>query len=150
MDFLTMALRLLLAFALSGIVGWEREYVHKPAGLRTLILVGSGAALFVLVTLSVVESYLTLPQPDTVRFDVARIIAGIAGGVGFLGAGTTFVTRGSVHGLTTAAAIWAVAAIGVACGFGEWEIALLGTGLTFIVLRVLLPVARSTRPPNRE
>jgi putative Mg2+ transporter-C (MgtC) family protein len=134
MDFWVIAGRLALAFALGGLVGWEREHEDKPAGLRTLILVTTGAALFVLVSQAMAEA--TGGTADTVR-----IIAGIAQGIGFLGAGTIFVARGTVHGLTTAAAIWAMSAVGAACGFGVWQIALAGTALTFIALRLLGPLA---------
>ena len=70
-----------------------------------------------------------------------RIVAGVAQGIGFLGAGTIFTSRGTVHGLTTAAAIWAMSAVGVACGFGAWQMALVGTALTFVALRVLGPLS---------
>jgi putative Mg2+ transporter-C (MgtC) family protein len=80
-------------------------------------------------------------QEEDRWIDVLRIIAGIAQGVGFLGAGTIFTSRGTVRGLTTAAAICSMAAVGVACGFGMWPIALVGTVLTFIALRVLGPLA---------
>ena len=133
--------RLLLAFALGGLVGWEREREDKPAGLRTLILVSTGSALFVLVTQVVVAA------TDADNVDLLRIVAGIAQGVGFLGAGTIFTARGTVYGLTTAAAIWAMSAVGVACGFGVWQIALAGTVLTFTALRLLGPL--SVRVGNR-
>lgn len=126
--------RLGLAFVLGGLVGWEREHEDKPAGLRTLILVTTGSALFVLVAQAATEA-------AGGTMDTVRIIAGIAQGVGFLGAGTIFVARGTVHGLTTAAAIWAMSAAGAACGFGAWPIALVGTALTFIALRLLGPLA---------
>ncbi len=134
MDFGVIVGRLALAFALGGLVGWEREHEDKPAGLRTLILVTTGSALFVLVTQAVVG--VAGGQMDT-----TRIIAGIAQGIGFLGAGTIFMARGTIHGLTTAAAIWAMSAVGTACGFGAWQIALVGTVLTFIALRLLGPLA---------
>jgi putative Mg2+ transporter-C (MgtC) family protein len=136
MDMRIVAGRLALAFVLGGLVGLEREREDKPAGLRTLILVSTGAALFVLVTQ---EAAAALPDPGNI--DTLRIVAGIAQGVGFLGAGTIFVARGTVQGLTTAAAIWAMSAVGVACGLGLWQIALVGTVLTFIALRVLGPLA---------
>jgi putative Mg2+ transporter-C (MgtC) family protein len=75
-----------------------------------------------------------------VRVDLVRIIASVAQGIGFLGAGTIIIARGSVRGLTTAAAIWATSAVGVACGLGLWQIALAGTALTFIALQVLGPL----------
>lgn len=132
MDFWTILARLTLAFLLGGLIGWEREHEDKPAGLRTLILVSTGSALFVLVSLSVIEM-----MRGTTPSDPLRIIASIAQGIGFLGAGTILVARGTVLGLTTAAAVWATSAVGTACGFGLWQIALMGTVLTFIALQVL-------------
>ena len=135
MDFWVIVVRLLLAFVLGAIVGWEREREDKPAGLRTLILVSTGSALFVLVAFVAVAS-----AEGAANADSLRIVAGIAQGVGFLGAGTIFTGRGTVHGLTTAAAIWAMSAVGTACGFGAWQIALTGTVLTFVALRALGPL----------
>jgi len=132
--------RLALAFVLGGVIGWEREYEEKPAGLRTFILVCLGAALFVLVTLEVIEEAQTMTEIGPTRVDPVRLISSVAQGIGFLGAGTIFVTRGSVLGLTTAAAIWATSAIGVACGLGLWRISLVGTALTFVTLQVLGPL----------
>ena len=119
-----------MAFLMGGVVGWEREAGGKPAGLRTLILVSTGSALFVLVTQWVAETMDAGP-------DMVRIIAGIAQGIGFLGAGTIVVTHGAVHGLTTAAAVWTISAVGTACGFGAWQIALAGTLAMFVTLRVM-------------
>lgn len=130
MELLVMLGRLGLAFLLGAVVGYEREREGKPAGLRTLILVSLGSAMFVLVTEWVVKTEGTQP-------DVVRIIAGIAQGIGFLGAGTIVVTHGAVYGLTTAAAIWAISAVGTACGFGAWPIALAGTIAILIALRAL-------------
>jgi putative Mg2+ transporter-C (MgtC) family protein len=140
MSFWTLVGRLTLAFLLGGVIGWEREHEEKPAGLRTFILVCLGAALFVLVTLDVIEEAQRLVHVGPTRVDPVRIISSVAQGIGFLGAGTILVTRGSVLGLTTAAAIWATSAIGVACGLGLWRIALVGTALTFITLQVLGPL----------
>jgi putative Mg2+ transporter-C (MgtC) family protein len=136
MDIWTAALRLGFAFLLGGLVGWEREREDKPAGLRTLILVCMGSAMYVVVAQMV-------PQVEGFEGDAdpLRIIAGIAQGIGFLGAGTIFFSRGTVHGLTTAAAVWATSAVGVACGHGMWQIALVGALLTVVTLRLLLPLA---------
>ena len=134
MDIWTILGRLGLAFLLGALVGVEREQEDKPAGFRTLILVTSGSALFVLVTQSLVEA-------TTGAIDVGRIIAGVAQGIGFLGAGTIVITQRTVYGLTTAAAIWAMSAVGVACGYGMWEIGVVGTALTFVTLRLLGPLA---------
>lgn len=152
MSLWTIVGRLVLAFVLGGVIGWEREYEEKPAGLRTFILVCLGAALFILVTLEVVEEAQTLTEVGPTRVDPVRLISSVAQGIGFLGAGTIFVTRGSVLGLTTAAAIWATSAIGVACGLGLWRISLVGTVLTFITLQVLGPLTPHLggRPRSHE
>lgn len=140
MSFWTVLGRLTLAFVLGGIIGWEREYEDKPAGLRTFILVCVGAALFTLTVLETVELAQSISTAGPTRVDPVRIISSIAQGIGFLGAGTILVSRGSVLGLTTAAAIWATSAVGVASALGLWEIALVGTLLAFIALRVLGPL----------
>ncbi|MGD2176803.1 MAG: MgtC/SapB family protein [Anaerolineae bacterium] len=144
--------RLALSFVLGGFIGWEREHEEKPAGLRTFILVCLGAALFTLVTVEVVEEAQGFQQVGPVRVDPVRIVASVAQGVGFLGAGTIIIARGSVLGLTTAATIWATSAVGVACGLGLWQIALAGTVLAFVALQVLGPltphIGRAPRKPK--
>ena len=131
---LNILLRLVIAAVLAGIIGWERESARKAAGLRTHMLVGLSAALFValgnLTTLQFQES------GDALRTGPIRIIEAIVTGISFLGAGTIFVTRGRerVLGLTTAASILATAAIGIAVGLERYVLAVGGTGL---ILRLL-------------
>jgi len=122
--------RLLLATILGGAIGWERQHAHKPAGLRTNTLICVGAAL--LTDLSV-----AMAAAASGPADPARIAAQIVTGVGFLGAGTILQARGSVTGLTTAATLWVVAAIGMSVGFGA---AIEATGATVLVLVVLIPL----------
>ncbi|MDR7417968.1 MAG: MgtC/SapB family protein [Armatimonadota bacterium] len=117
--------RLLLAFILGGLVGWERESVDKPAGFRTHILVCVGAALFALVSR---EGFFGSGA------DPSRVASNIVVGIGFLGAGTIWRTGGGVQGLTTAASLWTVAAIGTAAGIGYYSGAV---GATLIVIGVL-------------
>lgn len=124
MEYTEISLRLVLAVVSGGFIGLEREVVHKPAGVRTHMLVCLGAALFVLVTLE------TLPS------ETARIIAGIATGIGFLGAGTIFRSKSEVHGLTTAASIWAVAGVGIAIGLGYYLMTLIAVILILIILQL--------------
>jgi putative Mg2+ transporter-C (MgtC) family protein len=121
---------LLLASLIGGAIGWEREHAHKPAGLRTNILICVGATL--LTDLSV-----RMAASSSVPADPARIAAQIVTGVGFLGAGTIMQSRGSVSGLTTAATMWVVAAIGMAVGFGA---VIEAVGTTFLVLVALIPL----------
>lgn len=117
-------IRLVVAAVAGGLIGLEREALHKPAGVRTHMLVSLGAALFVLATLSII--------PD----EVGRIIAGVATGIGFLGAGTIFRSKDHVKGLTTAASIWAVAAIGLTVGGGQYILAIAATILVIIILQL--------------
>ncbi len=123
--------RLLLATALGAAVGLEREYSGKPAGLRTNILICVGAAL--LTELSLLAAAEFAPH-DLIRADPARIAAQIVSGIGFIGAGTILVSRGSVLGLTTAATLWVVAAIGMTVGLRLYVEA---TGATVLVVLTL-------------
>lgn len=118
-------LRLVLAVIAGGLIGLEREVVHKPAGLRTHMLVCLGSALFTLIT---IEAF---PSGDPIR-----IAAGIAMGIGFLGAGTIFKSKDEVHGLTTAASIWAVAAVGMGIGLGYYLITAVAVILIFVILHL--------------
>ena len=123
-EYTELILRLVLSVVFGGLIGLEREVVHKPAGVRTHMLVSLGSALFILVTLE------TLPN------ETGRIIAGIATGIGFLGAGTIFKAKSEVHGLTTAASIWAVAAVGLAVGLGYYLMTVISVVIILIVLHL--------------
>ncbi|HJH27822.1 MAG TPA: magnesium transporter MgtC [Methanophagales archaeon] len=114
--------RLLLAVVLGILVGTEREVVHKPAGLRTHALVSLGACLFTVVSI------------DYFDVDPARIAAGIVTGIGFIGAGSIIAEKGHVHGVTTAASLWCVGAIGLAVGVGAYVLAIVSSALVFGVL----------------
>ena len=128
---LTMSLRLLAACILGGIVGFQREYPgHRPAGLRTHILVCLGSAL-VMVT----SEYFRYVYGDS--FDVTRIGASVVSGIGFLGAGAIIKQGFNVTGLTTAASLWTVACVGLACGSGFYTGAVIATVLIYIVLQIL-------------
>ena len=119
-----------LAFILSALIGVERQLRQRSAGLRTHTLVGVGSALFVLVSKYGFENVLI---PGRIAVDPSRVAAQIVTGIGFLGAGLIFVRRDAVRGLTTAATIWVTAAVGMACGAGLPVLALLVTGMSFIV-----------------
>jgi putative Mg2+ transporter-C (MgtC) family protein len=123
---------LLLAALLGGMIGWERERSQKPAGLRTNVLICVGAAL--LADISVRGAAIAGAAGDP-----TRIAAQVVTGVGFLGAGAIMQQRGSVTGLTTAATIWVVAAIGLAAGFGAIVEA---AGTAVLVLVALMPLRR--------
>lgn len=119
---------MLVSTALGTLVGWERQVGRKPAGLRTHTLVCMGSTLFVLLTIHAARDF------GGGNVDPTRIIHGVVTGVGFLGAGSIMRQEGFVHGLTTAASIWMVAAIGVAVGVHAWTLAITGTVLALIVL----------------
>lgn len=121
--------RLLLALALGAAVGLERELSGKPAGLRTNILICVGAALFTELSLVVAHEF---AGHGLIRADPGRVAAQIVSGIGFIGAGTILVSRGNVLGLTTAATLWVVAAIGMAIGLQLYAEAV--GGAVFVVL----------------
>ncbi|MGH7788081.1 MAG: MgtC/SapB family protein [Candidatus Binatia bacterium] len=128
---LDVVLRMFLASALGAVVGFEREVKSKAAGLRTHAMVSLGSAVF---TLAALEMYqLTLADSAT-KGDPTRIIEGIVGGIGFLGAGQIIQSRGSVHGVTTAAGVWVVGAVGVACGGGYYALAGLTVGFALLIM----------------
>ena len=128
---LEMVLRLLLATALGASIGYQRERAGKPAGLRTHILICAGAALFTIASL----------YGFGAAADPARVAAGIVAGIGFLGAGAIMRTgEGIVAGLTTAATIWAVAAIGLAAGAGLYLVSAVTTAVILVVLFLPHPI----------
>jgi putative Mg2+ transporter-C (MgtC) family protein len=122
---------LTLAFALSALIGVEREIRHKSAGLRTYTLVGFAAALIMLVSK---YGFMDVLQSEKVVLDPSRIAAQIVTGIGFIGGGLIFVRRDNVRGLTTAAIVWLTAAIGMACGAGLPILALFVTALHFVIV----------------
>ncbi len=126
-------LRLSLAALLGGLVGIERELREREAGLRTHLLVALGSALFTIVSAYGFHAFLTSGQ-SVVRVDPTRIAAQIVTGIGFLGAGAIIRQGFSVRGLTTAATLWVVAAIGLAAGAGYYSAAVITTGLVLISL----------------
>ena len=122
---LEMVLRLLMATALGAIIGYQRERSGKPAGLRTYILICTGAAMFTVASL----------YGFGAAADPARVAAGIVAGIGFLGAGSIIRREeGIVEGLTTAATIWAVAAIGLGAGAGLYVVSAVTAAIVLVVL----------------
>ena len=128
---LDFILRLFIAALLGGMIGLEREYREKAAGLRTHFLVALGSALFMIVSAYGFDGALTNSQ---MRLDVSRIAAQVVSGIGFIGAGTIIFQKNSVHGLTTAACVWVTAAIGLTCGAGMYLLAVSATLLVLIGL----------------
>lgn len=123
-----LGLRLTVGLVLGALIGFERELHRQPAGFRTHSLVSLGAALF-----TIISAYGFTGS----TVDPTRIAAQIVSGIGFIGAGTILQHRGNIRGLTTAASLWAVAAIGTAAGAGLLTMAVIGTVLILVVLAVL-------------
>jgi putative Mg2+ transporter-C (MgtC) family protein len=127
------AVRLGTAFVCGILLGLERERKDKPAGLRTIVLITTGATLYMIVSELIPQ--ITEGPTDITRIDPSRIASQVVSGIGFLGAGTIIQSRGSVHGLTTAAVIWVAAAIGLCAGIG---FPLLALAITAAVLAALI------------
>ncbi len=123
--------KLILAALLGGIIGLERELHNKPAGLRTNILIAMGSALFT-----------TISQQMATNADPTRIAAQVVTGIGFIGAGVILRENGAVVGLTTAATIFVVSAIGVAIGASLWWPSVVATAIVLITLLALVPIER--------
>ncbi|MHB8065664.1 MAG: MgtC/SapB family protein, partial [Ruminiclostridium sp.] len=130
--YISMILRLIVACLLGGIIGFEREHVHRPAGFRTHILVCVGSAL-VMIT----SEYIYYQFSENVNVDPARLGAQVISGIGFLGAGTIIKEGVNVKGLTTAASLWAISCIGIAVGIGFYSGALIATVIIFLTLIVI-------------
>jgi putative Mg2+ transporter-C (MgtC) family protein len=128
-----IAVRLLVAAALTGAIGLERELRERAAGLRTHMLVGVGSALFTIVSAYAWSDFVFSREGGTL-LDPTRVAAQIVTGIGFLGAGAIIRQGLSVRGLTTAAGLWVVAAIGMAAGAGFYSAALLATGVVLVGL----------------
>ena len=135
---LNILVRLMAALVFSGILGWERETLGKPAGLRTHMLVGGGSSMFVGIGEFLVIEFQHFGE--LLRFDPTRIIEAVVAAVGFLGAGTIFFARSEhkIQGLTTAASLWTTAGAGMAAGLGRCVPAAGATALIFLVLRGLM------------
>jgi putative Mg2+ transporter-C (MgtC) family protein len=136
-------LRLVLSVLLGAAIGFNRSRHNKPAGLRTMALISLGSAAFTLIGIEAVTQ-LSMLQTGTesltsgvskmINLDSSRIIAGIVGGVGFLGAGAIIQSKGRVQGMTSAASIWVTSTIGVSAGLGLYILATTITFIAFIVL----------------
>lgn len=137
MEFATqteMLVQILVAFALGGILGLQREYSGKAAGLRTYSLVAMGAALFTIVSLNGFNEFLAL---DASRYDPSRIASNIVVGIGFLGAGVIIFRGMRIEGLTTAAGMWVAAGIGMAVGVKMYTLAIFTTLVVFFTLEIV-------------
>lgn len=124
--------KLFLSMLLGSMVGWERKRKGQIAGIRTFALISMGATLAMILSIYVPQEYLGLKNGDP-----GRIAAQVVTGIGFLGAGAIIQMKGSVRGLTTAAGIWIVAAIGMAVGVGMYAVSFISTALILVVLLLL-------------
>jgi putative Mg2+ transporter-C (MgtC) family protein len=132
-------IELFVAFGLTALIGLEREIQGKSAGLRTQTIVGTSAALILLISK---YGFADVLVPGTVMVDPSRVAAQIVSGIGFLGAGLIITRQGAVHGLTTAAAIWECAGIGMAAGAGLLLLAVTVTAMHFVIILGFAPLAR--------
>jgi len=130
-------LPILGAVIAGGVIGFEREWRGRAAGLRTHILVSLASALLMLAAMSQADwAFRALPDENIVT-DPTRMAHGVLTGIGFLCAGVIFRTGFSIHGLTTAASLWTTSAIGVMFGVGLWKLGLIAAGATLLVLAIL-------------
>ena len=127
--------RLMLAMVLGGIIGLERELKNHSAGFRTHIIVTVGSCIFMLVSVSMPVIITAMPNGTVNNVDPSRIAAQVVSGIGFLGAGAIIQAKGRrIHGLTTAASLWVVAAIGLAVGAGLYLTSIIATIMLLIIL----------------
>ncbi len=148
-----VALRMLLAIAVGCGIGIEREHKNRPAGMRTHVLVCLGAALVAVMECMNVESVLAMNRAapgSGVSASVGRMCAQVISGVGFLGAGTIFVTRQKVAGLTTAASLWCTACLGLAAGSGHYVLAAMGGTVVIVTLTLMQRVVRVNQIKHLE
>jgi putative Mg2+ transporter-C (MgtC) family protein len=144
---LELVLRLVVAAVLGGLVGLERERLEWAAGMRTHALVSLGSALFMVVS---IFGFSDILNEQHVILDPSRVAAQVASGIGFIGAGTIIFRREIVKGLTTAASIWAVAAVGLAVGGGMFLAAISATLLALALLVLARPVKQRLFPKRKE
>jgi putative Mg2+ transporter-C (MgtC) family protein len=128
-----IAVRLIASIVFGAVIGWEREYKNRPAGLRTHILVCLASATFTIVAVELVN----WAGRNDATSDPIRAIEAVTAGVAFLAAGTIIQARGQVQGLTTGASLWLAGAIGVASGTGMYSLAVMVTVLALIILTAL-------------
>ena len=133
---LELTLRLVVALLLGAVIGWERELQRMPAGFRTHALVSLGSAIFTIVSAYAFTGPLS---------DPTRIAAQVVSGVGFLGGGAILHYGGTVRGLTTAASLWAVAAVGMAAGAGLFIVATVSAVLVIVALEVFQRIERAAK-----
>ncbi len=134
---ISITLRLFIALLLGMLIGTERVWAHKTAGMRTYALVSMGSALFVVISNEMIKYYAGFPGMNPLM-----IVSQILVGVGFLGAGIIFNKDSKLVGLTTATGLWVAAGIGMACGMGLFHIAIIATVLTLFIFIVLWSIEK--------
>lgn len=132
---LSILLRVFIAMILTGFLGWEREHAGKAAGIRTHMLVGIGAVLFIALGEIFISRY--NENALNMRFDPLRTVEAVVTAIGFIGAGTIFVSRDKIQGLTTAASVWTTAAVGMIVGLERYFLAASSTIVILIILRLV-------------
>jgi putative Mg2+ transporter-C (MgtC) family protein len=143
--------RVVVAAVLAATIGVEREASHQPAGLRTHVTVAIGACLFGIISTLGFAEFETVRANTNVQIDVSRVASNVVVGIGFLGAGLIFRRGSDVKNLTTAASLWATAAVGLAAGVGNEGAAAITTAALLVTLVVLRPVSRLiARSPVRQ
>ncbi len=150
--FPVVAARILLAAILGALIGFEREWRRRPAGLRTHMLICVGAATFGILTIEIIHApmFAVAAMRESVQNDPLRVVEAVTAGVAFLAAGSIMFSRGEVHGLTTGAGMWLAGAIGVACGLGLWQIAAFGTFVVLVVLGLISLLEPKVSPDGGE
>ena len=128
----TFIMRIFVAGLLGGVIGFEREFRAKEAGVRTHFIVALGSALFMIISQYAFSG----------RFDAARVAAQVVSGIGFIGAGVIIFQKNVVRGITTAAGLWVAAAIGLACGAAMYSVAIAATLMTVLVLETMHFITR--------
>ncbi|MBC2885676.1 MgtC/SapB family protein [Ochrobactrum sp. CM-21-5] len=138
--------RMLLATLLGSIIGIEREWRKRPAGLKTHMLVCLASATFTIVSLELVN--VPVFNDQNIRMDPSRLVEAITSGVAFLAAGFIIFARGKITGITTGAGMWLAAAVGLAAGLGLWHIAIMATAIAVIVLVVVSKMETVVSPDS--
>lgn len=145
---LDMLLRLSVAAGLALFLGLERELRGKPAGLRSHMLVSLGSATFIIIGMSVLFS--TAEGDPSARIDPTRVVEGVIGGIGFLGAGSIIRSGGQIQGITTGASIWLAGAIGVSAGINNFYLAGMVTVMALLIMVILGRFERELVPDEKD
>lgn len=146
-------LRLLLAVTVGCIIGVEREHKNRPAGMRTHVLVCMGAAIIAIMENLIIADTVSLNQANPgsgIAVSAGRLSAQVISGIGFLGAGTIFISQKKIAGLTTAASLWCSGCLGLAAGMGYYALAVAGCAAVMIVLTLMARVVRVNAVKNVE